>query len=390
MNFIKQKSHAFAGILAVLIITAIIPAIFFYNKNTVKEISNTQPQETETITPKVLFTERYLFTNNLKNISFDDIIDEVSGCSDWSAKLIRFEKHGNLEELNEQTLKELTDLIPLPCDATELSALGTEDLPTEEGIYRAVLKVSDKSGNYTLEEIYLIYDTTGARIHDTPDKTIHVEQADLDKTPEIDKSDYTITDNVDGKISNENIHYELELRDADKHEWLVHVSYTDRAGNESKAEFLITVKEKKNETAGTQDDLNDHEHGETSSVTPDTSNENSNTIETNYDPADANKDGMVDGDEASEYMHPTEQAVIDAGYGVVVQLDETTYSVLTHGDANVNGKHGFDILAEYLASKGLYANNMSGCWIDSDRDLYRCIATNIIEIPSSDDEESWD
>ena len=389
MNFIKQKANAFAGILAVLMVTAIVPAIFFYNKNTVKEINNSQLQETESITPKVVFTERYLFTNNLETICFDSIIDKVSGCSDWSAKLIRFEKHGNLEELNEQSLKELTDSIPLPCNATELSTLGTEDLPTEEGIYRAVLEVSDKSVN-SLEEIYLIYDTTGARIHDTPDKIVHVDQADIEKTPKIEKSDYTITDNVDGKISNETIHYELELRDADKHEWLVHVSYTDRAGNESKAEFLITVKEKKNETTSNQDALNNHEHGGTSGPAPDRGIENNNSIETNHDPADTNKDDIVDGDEASEYIHPTEQAVIDAGYGVVVQLDETTYSVLTHGDANVNGKHGFDILAEYLASKGLYANNMSGCWIDSDKDLYRCIATNIIELLASDDDKYWD
>ena len=101
-------------------------------------------------------------------------------------------------------------------------------------------------------------------------------------------------------------------------------------------------------------------------------------------------DGIVDGEEASDYIHPSEQAVIDAGYGVVVQIDANTYSVLTHGDANVNGKHGFDILAEYLASMDLYANNMSGCWIDSDKDLYRCIATNITELITPDDEEFWD
>ncbi len=55
--------------------------------------------------------------------------------------------------------------------------------------------------------------------------------------------DYVISDNVDGDIPSENINCELELRDAEKHEWLVYVSYVDRAGNSSEAKFLIIVEE---------------------------------------------------------------------------------------------------------------------------------------------------
>lgn len=327
----------------------------------------------DTTAPEVKLSSRYVFTNNMEHTSLDNLFTEVSELSEWSAKLIRYEKYGNLKLLDDKALKSLTDSL-VPYDATELSSLGTDEVPTEPGIYRALLEVTDIYGNSTLEEIYVIYDTTGARIDDTPDKTVYVEKEDLDKAPEIDKSDYFITDNVDGKITNEDIQCELKLRNAEKHEWLVHVSYTDRAGNDSKADFLIIVKEKQTTTASNNG----------GSTTPSGNGETT--------PSDTGSGNVGDGSsqELVNELSPSQQKVVNAGYGIVVQLDSGDYAVLTHGDGCVNGKGGGDILREYLAEKGLVPQNVSGGWIDSNNDWYCWVAKNITEPVTPDDEAFWD
>lgn len=335
----------------------------------------------DTTAPKVTFLNRYIITNDIVSPDYSNTFEGVYDASEWSAKLVRFEFKRNLSEMDEKALKELTDTIPVPCDAEELNAIGTTDIPTEEGIYRAVLEVADTHGNTSLEEVYVIYDTTGARIEDTPDKTVYVAKGDLDKEPEIDKTDYSITDNVDGTVSSDDISCELELRDADKHEWLVHVSYIDRAGNESKADFLIIVKEDtdKKDTVENQNNSSD-DNGENDA---DNQSANNNT----NDSADADGDGVITDEEAANNISPSEQKVIDAGYGVVVQLDATTYAVLTPGDGFVNGQEGNLYLREYLLSMGLApTNGVSGCWIDSDNDWYWYIAYDVHEVDTSGNE----
>ena len=198
----------------------------------------------DTTAPMVEFSQRCVFTNDLVNTDITNALEGIYDASEYTTKLIRFEYVGNLDVMDEKAVKEFTDQIPLPCDSDELMAIGTEEVPEEEGIYRSVLEIKDVHGNMRLEEVYVVYDTMGAKIEDVADKTVHVAKEDLDKEPELDKSEYKIKDNVDGRVNEEDIVCELELRDKDKHEWLVHVSYTDRAGNESKADFLIVVKEK--------------------------------------------------------------------------------------------------------------------------------------------------
>ena len=429
MDILKHKTKILAGVFLLLLIALIIFAFNFIEQNTLKQTNDSYTHEvgtklilnvsdffdadeekaaqisfdtsavdtdtvgeyivtatfknktyeikvsvTDTTAPKVDFTTRYLFTNDMNTIAFDDMIKNISEHSKWTAKLTRFEKYENLSRLNEKDLKDLTDTIPLPCDSYELSRLGTEKIPTEEGIYRVVMEISDEYGNTSLEEIMVIHDATGARIEDTPDKTIYVEKADLDKEPEIDKKDYILTDNVDGKIKEEDIQCELELRDADKHEWLVHVSYMDRAGNESKAVFLIIVKEKQKEKSnnnmdGTNPDPNNN--GETTQ--PDNTPSNNETEET---------------PEVKDELNPSEQALINAGIGVVVQLDATTFAVLSDANGLINGQDGGLYLINYLASLKL-EGTVSGGWLPN-ADYYCYTANNVHEKITPDDEEFWD
>lgn len=303
----------------------------------------------DTTVPMVEFMSRCVFTNDLVNTDFTNVLEGVYDASEYTTKLIRFEAYGNLEVMDENAVKSLTEKIPVPCIKEELEVLGTEDVPEEPGIYRSVLEIKDVHGNTRLEEVYVVYDTTGARIEDVADKTVRVAKEDLDKEPEINKKDYIITDNVDGKIHSDDITCELELRDEDKHEWLVHVSYKDRAGNESKADFLIIVKEKSSNSSKKEESNTDNKTEGSASSSSTSSNKG--TVATN--PADADGDGVVTGEEAFAHVSPYDQELMNAGYGVVVSFADGTYGVMTPESGYVNGVHGMDILHNYLVSIGL-------------------------------------
>ena len=115
----------------------------------------------------------------------------------------------------------------------------------------------------------------------------------------------------------------------------------------------------------------------------------SNNINGNNDSADTNTDEVVTTQEATDHISPSEQAMIDAGYGNVVLLPTGNYGVLMpNPDCLINGKDGGDILIEYLAEKGLQASSVSGCWMNDQ--YYNWIAKNITELITPDDEEFWD
>lgn len=339
----------------------------------------------DTTAPMVEFSSRCVFTNDLVNTDFTNVFEGVYDASEYTTKLIRFEEYGKLEVMDENAVKSLTDKIPVPCDEEELKAIGTENVPTEPGIYRSVVEVKDVHGNSRLEEVYVIYDTTGAKIDDVADKTVRVAKEDIEKEPELDKSDYTITDNVDGKIKSDDIICEVELRDEDKHEWLVHVSYVDRAGNESKADFLITVKEttKKEETTDKKEESNSSSASNTGNATTTTP-----IVSAGTDPADTDGDGVVTGEERGDYITPDKQAVLDAGYGNVVLLSNGHYGVLTPPDGYVNGVFGMDILHNYLATLGL-DGYVSGGHIGGDTDDLWFTASNIRPLITEDDPNFW-
>ncbi len=333
----------------------------------------------DTTAPMVEFASRVIFTNDLENTDFTNVYEAVYEASEYTSKLIRFEYSENLQVMDETAVNDLENTIPVPCDEEELKAIGTEDIPTEPGVYRSVLEIADEHGNVVLEEVYVVYDTTGALIEDTPDKVVYVEtEEELASEPTVDKNDYVITDNVDGTISAEKIITELELRDADKHEWLVHVSYTDRAGNESKADFLITVKKASasSSNAGSSNSGSSSSGGSTNSQASASSNQTTDT----WVPTDDEND-----------ISPYEQMVIDAGYGNVVQIDSSTYAVLMqNSDHTINGMKGSSILSSYLAERGLYSNHIQGGWIDSDNGWYWYTAENVVPIDTSGNDWNGD
>lgn len=272
--------------------------------------------------------------------------------------------------MDEAAVNSLSEEIPVPCDQDKMKELGTEEVPTEEGIYKAVLLFKDAYDNEVYEQVYLVLDQTGAKIEEVPDTVVTVSEEQLSDEPEINKEDYSITDNVDGVIKTEDMLFELSVKDEENHEWLVKVSYTDRSGNDSFAEFLITVKEdvaeNQTSTSGSSGSSTGGSNTNTSSGTT-----ASNTSGGSYDPADTNKDGNVDADEAYWNISPSEQALIDAGYGNVVYYDGG-YGVLVHADNTANGKSGWEILGEYLESQGLTAAGSHGGVISYENDWHDC------------------
>lgn len=322
----------------------------------------------DTTAPMVEFSQRCVFANDLVNTDITNALEGIYDASEYTTKLVRFEHAGNLDVMDEKAVKELTDKIPLPCDSDELMTIGTEEVPEEDGIYRSVLEIKDAHGNVRLEEVYVVYDTMGAKIEDVPDKTIRVAKEDLDKEPELDKSEYIIKDNVDGNVNTEDIVCELELRDKDKHEWLVHVSYMDRAGNESKADFLIIVKEKfsnsKNETASSNDGS-----GSNGSANNSTSSSSGITGSTSVSSSVSSETG---------YSYPHIEAALEAGIGNVVFINGI-YCVCGDRNGYINGVHGIDFLYQYIGSLGLYSDDIGGGMANQNYTYF--MAQNVISKP---------
>ena len=99
-----------------------------------------------------------------------------------------------------------------------------------------------------------------------------------------------------------------------------------------------------------------------------------------YLPADEDKDGFVNAEEEMAYITPEKQKCIDAGYGVVVEMDNGDwYAVLMKNSTHsINGKEGWEILNEFLQARNL-KGSIGGCWINSEKEWYWYIAEDIYE-----------
>lgn len=89
-------------------------------------------------------------------------------------------------------------------------------------------------------------------------------------------------------------------------------------------------------------------------------------------PGDTDGDGIRSPEEESEYISPIEQACINAGYGNVVQIDATTYAVLTP-DFLYYGMPAGMYLDNYLKSIGIMSGKQNGGWIDRDKGYYHIV-----------------
>ncbi|MEE1079134.1 MAG: hypothetical protein UIC64_08835, partial [Agathobacter sp.] len=89
----------------------------------------------DTTAPEVTFSQRVLFANDVTACDIEQSIEAIYEVSEYEAQFVRFEEAGELMVMDEEAIGSLTKEIPVPCDQDKMKELGTEEVPTEEGIY---------------------------------------------------------------------------------------------------------------------------------------------------------------------------------------------------------------------------------------------------------------
>lgn len=139
--------------------------------------------------------------------------------------------------------------------------------------------------------------------------------------------------------------------------------------------------DKSDETDDKKDDESDDKKDEETDDTDDGKDDVDDSEKESEEPED---------EEDEDTLSPYEQAVVKAGYGVVVNFGDGSYGVLVHNDGYLNGKTGATILREYLAARDLEPTSVSGGYIDADKDWYMFVASDVHERIDETDEEFWD
>lgn len=299
----------------------------------------------DTKAPEVTMKQQYLFTNDIAGADLEQLVDSVYDASEYTMELTNFEKTAELSLMDDNAVNALVDSIVYPGDQDALLSMGTKDVPVDEGVYKAALVTTDAEGNQFANEVYVILDKTGALIDDVEDMTI--EQEDVTAVPEVDLTQYHVEDIVDGVIGSDKYTAEMKLTDEANHQYTVYVSYTDRAGNESKAEFLVNVTEKKKETASNSNGGNGNKNGSSSgNSSGSSSGGNGGNSGGGSSSGGSSSGGGTSNDDAVNNA-------IDAGqlYSVISLSDR--YEVIVGQD---EFERGCNILESYLNSIGYTAN----------------------------------
>lgn len=107
----------------------------------------------DTIAPKVEMKNHVIYTSDMATVTADESIDVVYDASKYETTFAGYKKVAELSELND----EFVAVLEKGVNDLEDIELETE-IPTEEGIYRSALKFTDKSGNETLVNVYIVFD----------------------------------------------------------------------------------------------------------------------------------------------------------------------------------------------------------------------------------------
>ncbi|MBQ1473519.1 MAG: hypothetical protein IIZ31_06985 [Lachnospiraceae bacterium] len=194
-----------------------------------EDLQAEEPEATADVdAPQVEWLSDVLYTNSLSGKAAADIL-KYTDASDCTVELTRFTKLANLEVLDDAKVSSYTQTLN-QSSSDELLA-RTTNKAAGEGIYSAVLSVTDTSGNAAAHEVLVVYDKTAPVFEGLSDRTI--TQSDVTIEPQVDLSAVTISDNVEGVIDASQVTTQLELEDEAKHTYTLHLSVKDRAGNEA-------------------------------------------------------------------------------------------------------------------------------------------------------------
>ncbi|MBQ5385776.1 MAG: hypothetical protein IIU40_01895, partial [Lachnospiraceae bacterium] len=202
-----------------------------------EDLQAEEPEATADVdAPQVEWLSDVLYTNSLSGKAAADIL-KYTDASDCTVELTRFTKLANLEVLDDAKVSSYTQTLN-QSSSDELLA-RTTNKAAGEGIYSAVLSVTDASGNAAAHEVLVVYDKTAPVFEGLSDRT--VTQSDVTIEPQVDLSAVTISDNVEGVIDASQVTSQLELEDEAKHIYTLHLSVKDRAGNEAIEYCTVTV-----------------------------------------------------------------------------------------------------------------------------------------------------
>ena len=354
-----------------------------------KKTFNIAVKVVDTKAPSVEITNRVIFTNDttktLKWQDFANIYDVTGGII---CKIESFSRVNDLMMISDAEMVTLKTNIESTWTMTqdeirEYLNLETtsKTAPTEEGIYYSVLSFTDACGNTSYEQVVVVYDTTFANVafDNTVAISVTVGEDDFKNPENIDLLRYTLIDNVDGTIDCDEYAYEFNPIDSDNGIWELIITYVDRAGNECTHEVLVNLTLDKNivESGGSTDNSNNNNNNNGNNNSGNTGNNNnggnsnnggstdsgnSGPVSGGYDnldiwdtngdgyvsdieKSDTNHDGIIDGDEAWNYISPFEQYAMDwtAQYGcykpftfVHPETFEVTYGIVLPSDKHVD------------------------------------------------------
>lgn len=120
----------------------------------------------DTTAPQVTMKSHIIYTSDMATVTADESIDLVYDASKYEVIFTGYEKVAGLEVVNDEYVSGLNNTI---------NDLNTENLvaevPTEEGVYRSILKFVDKYENESLVEVHIIYDAPDPVVEETTTET---------------------------------------------------------------------------------------------------------------------------------------------------------------------------------------------------------------------------
>lgn len=306
----------------------------------------------DTKAPYMDMTERYVFTNDLENMDTTSMMTFYDG-TEGKVEVSRYTKIENLRLLNDKEIDKLVADIVEGQDPKDLMQKENSEADGE-GIYRAVLSVTDEAGNMDAEEILVIYDTTAP---EGEFEDVTVTQEDVTAEPEITLGS-RIKDNVDGTMKKEDMELTMAKKTDAENEYLVTAKVSDRAGNVLEGEYTIKVKE------GNPEEESKTESGTASSNNSSTSNTDSGSTGTassgsgsNSGTGTSNNTGMVetingftiDYSTIIEKDRDIARRTCAAGYYNIIDYDGGC-SVLIPSPAEID--YGTELLRAHIESLG--------------------------------------
>jgi hypothetical protein len=202
----------------------------------------------ESKAPVFSLKNEMVLTKDANAVNLTDMVS-VKGNETTKLEMGYFQKLSDPTVLNEETEKAFRDKISKKTDDELLNEVKKQEGviakadKLEDGIYSAVVTAKNPEGKASSKAMLLVVDATAPAIaHDAADEKLAVP--DLTKAPEVALKENQVVDNFDGNMTGDAVQIAVTEKDAAKHIYLVTITAKDKAGNEAKLEYDLTLVQK--------------------------------------------------------------------------------------------------------------------------------------------------